>query len=95
MPHNDPTKVLASPTTYLNTTIAKPIVALNEKDNLEEKLLINNINNNINNRKMKNDNDNEEEGRLTAKITEPPKPMLSPRIQEYINKYNKATADKN
>src|ERR1043165_2728219 len=72
----DPTKVLASPTTYLNTTIAKPIVALNEKDNLEEKLLINNINNNINNRKMKNDNDNEEEGRLTAKITEPPKPML-------------------
>src|ERR1043165_1651572 len=34
----DPTKVLASPTAFLNTTIAKPIVALNEKDNLEERL---------------------------------------------------------
>ncbi|GBB99550.1 hypothetical protein RclHR1_03560005 [Rhizophagus clarus] len=87
----DPTKVLASPTTYVNTTIAKPIVALNEKDNLEERLL-------INNNKKKRDNENaEEEGKLTAKIIEPPKSVLSPRLQDYINNYNKATmgVDKN
>jgi hypothetical protein len=82
----DPTKVLASPTTYVNTTIAKPIVALDEKDNLEERLLINN-----NNKKKNNNENTEEEGRLTAKITEPPKSVLSPRIQDYINNYNKAT----
>ncbi|CAG8735282.1 6960_t:CDS:2, partial [Rhizophagus irregularis] len=51
----DPKKVLAAPTTYINTTIAKPI------------------------------------------ITEPPKSVLSPRLQDYINNYNKATmgVDKN
>ncbi|CAG8586625.1 7268_t:CDS:2 [Funneliformis mosseae] len=53
-PPIDPMKVLASPTTYINNTIAKPIVAL-------------------------------------TKITEPPKPVLSPRLQEYIKKYNYAT----
>ncbi|PKY15554.1 hypothetical protein RhiirB3_466784 [Rhizophagus irregularis] len=52
----DPKKVLAAPTTYINTTIAKPIVASNEKNNLEERLLITN-----NNNKKKRNNENTEE----------------------------------
>ncbi|CAB4489603.1 unnamed protein product [Rhizophagus irregularis] len=89
----DPKKVLAAPTTYINTTIAKPIVASNEKNNLEERLLITNNNN----KKKRNNENTEEEGKLTAKITEPPKSVLSPRLQDYINNYNKATmgVDKN
>ncbi|CAI2169112.1 5439_t:CDS:2 [Funneliformis geosporum] len=91
-PPIDPIKVLASPTTYVNNTIAKPIVAISEKDNFEEILYINQRKKRGNKNNDENKEENEEEGRLTAKITEPPKPVLSPRLQEYIKKYNNATA---
>ncbi|CAG8544832.1 8677_t:CDS:2 [Paraglomus brasilianum] len=68
----DPSKITAAATTYVNTTIAKPVVVKSKP---------------LSSRKKNNDADDNEEASLTAKITEPPKQALSPRLQEYIQKY--------
>ncbi|CAG8442040.1 1228_t:CDS:2 [Dentiscutata heterogama] len=45
-------------------------------------------------KKRRNGKGEEDEGGLTAKIIEPPKQSVSPRIQEFISKYNQATNGK-
>ncbi|CAG8467224.1 13369_t:CDS:2 [Acaulospora colombiana] len=86
-------KITSTPTTYVNTTIAKPIVvapSIQKNNNIENSNSKTALKKDGKNKKLEND----DEGRLTNKITEPPKQVLSPRLQEYINKYNKATSDK-
>ncbi|CAG8613341.1 6380_t:CDS:2, partial [Racocetra fulgida] len=89
-PLKDYSKIISEPTTYINTTIAKPIViadVLNE-NKFDNKFL-------RKKRGMRNGKGGEkDEGSLTAKIIEPPKQSVSPRIQEYISKYNQATGGK-
>ncbi|CAG8636588.1 7185_t:CDS:2 [Paraglomus occultum] len=70
----DPSKITAAATTYVNTTIAKPVVVKSKP---------------LSRTKNKNGDDvnDEEDANLTAKITQPPKQALSPRLQEYIQKY--------
>lgn len=89
-PPKDYSKITSEPTTYINTTIAKPIVVA---DILNDNKLANKFLRKK--RGMRNGKGGEEdEGGLTAKIIEPPKQSVSPRIQEFISKYNQATSGK-
>ncbi|CAG8461841.1 11605_t:CDS:2 [Ambispora leptoticha] len=74
----NPTKITAAPTTYVNTTLPKPIIALDKiVKRRRKKVGVENIS---------------EEGGLTAKIIEPPKQALSPRILNLMNQLNNGGA---
>ncbi|CAG8441178.1 13238_t:CDS:2 [Acaulospora morrowiae] len=91
-------KITSTSTTYVNTTIAKPVVIsplLQKSDGELSTDIASNktvLKTNKKNKKLVDDND---ENRLTFKIIEPPKQVLSPRLQEYISKYNRATSGGN
>ncbi|CAG8435711.1 1495_t:CDS:2 [Ambispora gerdemannii] len=71
-------KITAAPTTYVNTTLPKPIIAFDKM---------------VKRRRKKVGVENISEEGLTAKITEPPKQALSPRILNLMNQFNNGGGD--